>query len=475
MLVSFNPMINTGASADAAMMNFFRCVRAICTAAAGTSSITVNPFTNNTGTIDGTRNCIVQIYANAEAGGWTESASSNVVQSGAFTSLNSASFGTYKFDAYNSSGKGALPYYKLCFTTQTAYAGPDGNFQTSYTCSYVGNSGGSYTPLMTFGASTTTDWTDSNFPPGGSTGSNQPNSQTNSFAMNAGHAYNSTSFYTYSKFNITNADRILYMSVTAYYCILWEQPLTSNYISGYANQLSSNPPSNSYDGLPNFGSIMYGGLRETQIWENSLSYNPPWVCLQYTFQRYGTTTNSSSSQGPGNNSIAAYMASYKDNGILNSTAQRYYLGNQFQATSPIYYFDAQSYVYSTYAWGWGPQNPGGGLLPPFVTRSWAQPGQMGTNNTAAYTNQFYMPIVDPVTGTGVPPAFPIVVRRPTSNSWNPGGAIRGLYRSLAMPYTSMQNYFAPGQTYNIYNPISQVTETYMPIVFNEDMFLVRYA
>jgi len=123
MLVQFNPMVNSGASADASYMNFLRCVRAIATAAAGTSSITVNPFTNNTGTIDGTRNCITTILANTEAGGWTESASSNVVQSGAFTSMNAASNYTYKFDAYVASGKGQNPYVKFSCTGLANYTG----------------------------------------------------------------------------------------------------------------------------------------------------------------------------------------------------------------------------------------------------------------------------------------------------------------------------------------------------------------
>jgi len=478
MLVSFNPMINTGASQDAAFMNFLRCVKAIATAAAGTSSLTVNPFTNNTGTIDGTRNCIVSIMANAEAGGWTESASSNVIQSGSFTTIGSMStFGQYKFDAYNSSGKGSYPYNKLCFTSQGGSSGAGTIYQQNYGEGAYNNGYGAYYPMMTFGSSTTTDWTDTRFiPTGASAGTNQTNYgygnspstygsgssyQNLSFSLGSEHAYNSAQYYDFSRFNVTGTDRIFYMAVTANYCILWETSNANNYISGYSTYLSSQPSGVNYNYLQAYGTLWYGGLRETQAWENTLSNNPPWVCLQQTFTR--ATSGSGTSPYPFN-SIAAFMATYADNGVINPTTQIYVSSNGY--TTP--YFNNLNLQLFGYMSGSSPQS---GLLTPFVSRDWANAGTMGTY----YTNQHYMPTVDPVTGTAVPPAFPIVARRVTSGSWNPGGAIRGLYRSLSMPYTSMQNYFAPGQTYNIYNPVSQVTDTYMPIIFNEDMFLVRFA
>jgi hypothetical protein len=119
-------------------------------------------------------------------------------------------------------------------------------------------------------------------------------------------------------------------------------------------------------------------------------------------------------------------------------------------------------------------NGSSGLLSPFITRDWTSATSYASG-TQINTNQFYMPTVDPVTGTAVPSAYPIVTRRLTTGSWTPGGAIRGLYRSLAMPVATMKNYFAPGQTFNIYNSVTATTDTYYPIVFNEDMFLVRYA
>jgi len=89
MIVTFDPYINNTASGDAIYVNFLRCVTAIATAAANTTTLTVNPYVNNTGTVDNTKNCIVSIDANTEAGGWTTSASHNVPSSATFTSMNS--------------------------------------------------------------------------------------------------------------------------------------------------------------------------------------------------------------------------------------------------------------------------------------------------------------------------------------------------------------------------------------------------
>ena len=94
---------------------------------------------------------------------------------------------------------------------------------------------------------------------------------------------------------------------------------------------------------------------------------------------------------------------------------------------------------------------------------------------AAKTNIIYKPGVDNTTGLAVPPAFPIMIRRSTSDAWNPGGALRGIYKSLSGPIAYLRNYFANGQTFTIYNSVTGVNDTYLPIVFNEDMYLIRFA
>jgi hypothetical protein len=508
MLVSFNPMINTAATADAAYMNFLRCVKAICTAAQGTTSLTVNPTLAINGTSDNTRNCILQIFANSEAGGWTESTSSNVIQPGtSFTAIASMTAFQYKFDAYNSSGKGSLPFNKLCFHANGSSSG----------CTWYGQRTlptqaqfASYPQvLMTFGASTTSDWTDTRFIPGGradsngamnggynTAGASSSNNQNQSSTCN-GFMSTSSSYYGLNSMNVYALNRIFYLSVTASYCILWEQPANNSYTVApfYANDIQLNTSagaltgqspinSNSSYTSPFYGSLYYGGLRETQAWENAISTNPPWVVMQYGFHRFLTPPNSTTStMNTTANFMSASLCTINDTGVVNTTPVTYVISNT--SSSPGNNFDlpaGHNQSYNLYvATRGGAQNhtgdsPGSGILSPFITKDFTgQPSYASASGSVCNTNQLYMPTVDPVTGTAVPSAFPIVARRLTTNSWTPGGAIRGLYRSLAMPIATMRNYFAPGQTFNIYNSVTATTDTYIPIIFNEDMFLVRYA
>ena len=473
--MALNP---SGSTIDASYMNFLRCVRAICTAAAGTSSLSVNPFTNNTGGIDSTRNCIISIISNTEAGGWTESTRSNVVQSGSFTAFSSQSWSTYNvFDAYNSSGKGSLPYNKLCFCPGTSTGGTTApNYQASGPAAY--NNISTYPFVgMTFGSSTSTDWTDTRFVPGGNSstasqyvgynynvaGASGSGNQNQSYTMNTNHSTNGNP-YSYDSFRTNDPNRVFTMAVTANYCILWEQNVSNSYNTSpyYANPISTVGATTYSNNNSFYGSIMYGGLRETQAWENAISTNPPWVCFKYDFQRWGT---SGTTQPYGDNNMGAYLCTINDSGVVNTTPTIYWTGNAYNTA----YFDSlTSYNIQNNS---GASSSQQGLIQPFFTKDWAATGTMGTY----YTNQFYMPVVDPTTGTFVPSAYPIIARRMASGSWTPGGAIRGLYRSLSMPIATMKNYFSPNQTFNIYNAVTQATDTYLPIIFNEDMFLVRFA
>ena len=489
-------MINSGSDVNAAYMNFLRCVRAIATAASGTSSITVNPFTNNTGTIDSTRNCIVSIDANTEAGGWTESTASNVIQSGSFTAIASQAPGAvgvnaYKFDAYVASGKGQLPYLKMSFHA-ALMTGYQGNY-------YGGNSyyGGRYQDFgtypfiqMTFGASSASDWSSSTYVPAytnQATGYPNYGTQTTSWTLNnVGSNPSSSPSNGVPMFWANNSSVNYRMAVTANYCIIWEVHTSNNYISGYSNFLTSTPRSYSSGG--SYGGIMYGGLRETQAWENSRADNPPWVCFQAYHTGYyinGPYMGSATSYPTPPHQVCAYMATINDSGVPSATATRVFSTERYDQATTLFGQGALPHnQYSPITGGGGTgngNNPGtsitantGIVLPLWWGRDNGMNYQAGPNN-GTLTNQVYMPTVDTTTGTGVPSAFPIMIRRNTSGSWNPGGAIRGLYKSLSMPIATMKNYFANGQTFSIYNSVTQTTDTYLPIVFNETMYLVRYA
>lgn len=463
-------MINTGADVNAAYMNFLRCVRAICTAAAGTSSLTVNPFTNNTGTIDNTRNCIISIDSNTEAGGWTESTASNVIQSGSFTAIASASPGLYKFDAYNASNKGTYPYMKLSFhnSTMTSYSGS----------TYAGGAmyGGQYTDFatypfirMTFGASTSTDWSGTSYVPSNS----YPNysTQLTSWTMNCFGSNSSNTPSTGHPAFWSNNPTVNYrMAVTATYCIIWEVHTSNSYTNGYSNTFVTVP--SQYGGSWSYGSLMYGGLRETVLWENSRSDNPPWVTMELRHSTYTSQTAGASAPYAPNN-FAAYMATFDDNGIPSAAASRFQVVNGYNSE---YVFGGAGNPYTQSYQPGGSTNSQGTQQPGLQTPLfWGREGATYIGTATPTAGHQYMPTVDAATGTGVPSAYPIVIRRQASGSWNPGGAIRGMYKSLGMPIALMKNYFSAGQTYSIYNSVLGVTDTYIPVVFNSTMYLIRLA
>ena len=92
------------------------------------------------------------------------------------------------------------------------------------------------------------------------------------------------------------------------------------------------------------------------------------------------------------------------------------------------------------------------------------------SETGTSTNNLYMPQYDTTTGMFVPGAYPIKISRCYLTDWNTGGACLGIYRSLSMTYTTMKLYWpAANQTYTI------GTDTYLPFVLNEDMWLIRFA
>lgn len=481
MIVTFNPMINTSATADAAYANFLRCVTAACTAAVGavagtanstptTTNLSVVPYLNNTGSTDVSKNCIISVDANTEAGGWTISANHTVPSSSTFTAVTSAGAYAYKADFYNSSGKATYPYNKLSF-----YSTGQSSATYSVTPLSVGGwySGTSSQPAqstwnaypavrMVFGSSVNSAWTagDSYTPVGGTTPEGG-GTQTTSWSLNTGYAsigVNLNGFYA------NNTSSVYKIAVTSNYCIVWQQHSSNSYASGYTNVLIPSNPVNQY-GM--YGQLMYGGLRETQAWENSYADNPPWVAFNYISGNVSASVNASVTYPQ---SFAAWMRTIDNTGVVSASATRYYLSNAHTSTggggvvfsSNAVSSGTNSTTTDPYVGGYNPLN--GLQSPPWygVDDGVHPPG----------TNTFpTMPTVDPSTGTLVPSAYPIVIRRNISGSFNPGGAVRGIYKSLAMPLATLKLYWgAANQTFTIGN------DQYIPIVFGSgDMFLIRYA
>jgi hypothetical protein len=472
MIVTFRPTINTGADYTGCYLNFLRCVTAIATASAGTTTLTVNPYTASN-TIDTTKNCIVSIDNNTEAGGWITSASHSVPSSGnntptSYTALASATAHQYKADFYNASGKSVYPYKKLSFhwwaDVGTSYNYWLTNGYTTMSSRGTGSANTMNNMLVTFGCSSTTDWTSTTFPPAtNGQDVNEPTRQSTSYTLN-GVERQQPGYSIWNgpglRFNDTTVE--YHMAVTADYCIVWESKVGDTYTAGYFTSDTSGNGT-TYWNVGRGGSIYYMGLRETQPWENAQNNNVPWTCWQYTSD--ANVGNPSSSPFPANQ-VAAFMTTMNNNNVASTTPLVYKTQNSF-GTNRFFGSTRNSgetaYRSDTHV------NANKEIdTPLFVTRRMSNQTQGG--ETGVNTNMLYMPVYDTTTGLTVPPAVPIKISRCFTGDWNPGGACKGIYKSLSMPYTSMKLYWqASNQTYTI------GTDTYLPFVIGEDMWLVRFA
>jgi hypothetical protein len=472
MIVTFRPTINTGADYTACYINFLRCVTAIATASAGTTTLTVNPYTASN-TIDTTKNCIISIDANTDAGGWTTSASHSVPSSGnntatTYTALASTTLYQYKADFYNASGKSIYPYKKLCFHSMENSSGGipawlystgsalSTNFKTA-----ISNLARHHI-CTTFGCSTTTDWTSTTFPPQSNSttpGINDPAYQSTSFTLNAQNRGSDGSGSAYNLPGLVPTDTTVeyHMAVTADYCIIWESKVGDTFTNGYFTT-DTGGSNSTYWNVARQGSIYYMGLREAQPWENAQNNNPPWTCWQYTG---AATTGGTGSPCP-TNTVAAFMNTLNNNNVPTTTPTIYKTINRYDQN---FFFGKTSNTSAQTGYTTASQELD---APLFLTRRMGYSGGESSPNTSA--NMIYMPAYDTTQGLNVPPAYPIKISRSYTGQWNQGGACRGIYKSLSMPWTTLKLYWqASTQTFTI------GTDTYIPFVLNEDMWLVRYA
>jgi len=532
MIVSFDPAISGGAYAaantEAYYINFLRCVTAIATANAGTTSLTVNPYLT-VSTVDGTKNCILNIIANTESGGWTTSTNTHSIPTypatfGAMSTRTSYA-SMYKADFYNSSGKASMPYNKMTIHAighnTTGYDGNwNGYITTAPLTSWTGSGG---QVQMTFGCSTTLEG-DAAYTPTWS-GVN-PNQQTTSWTNNAyqsqtglaastspGVSFQFTSSFSAPSaatgFNLGNANNVTYtMAVTKDYCIIWENGRTHNYTNGYATGYTAR-----YGSIKLYGSIMYGGFRDTAPWEDNLSNNPPWVAWMVhhcdpsstgtmpsaaIFAQGGGSAPNSPNNAPQTNSgwisaagvynsqlqarpqppncAAAYMSTANTLGEISATATRY-------VNYPILHSHVNAHMQNICSITGGAYGNAAGTIDlPVPTSLYGQTEpelvsplfhqrQRKLSSVSASANLFNpnLPTIDPDTGTFVPGAYPINISRTRSTTWNNGGVIKGIYKSLTLPINTMKLYFSEGQIFTVNG------EEYIYVVFNEDMYLIRKA
>ena len=484
MIVTFRSNPSNICDVNGAYVNFLRCVTAIATANAGTTSLTVNPYTS-VSAINNSYNCIVSIDCNAEAGGWLTSSAHNVPSSAnnvaaTFTSIATATAFSLKADLYKqTTGKVGMPFYKLCFHgyndfTTTSTWGFTAGAATTLRQGKAGvtfNNGANM--LITYGCSTASDWSYALFPPatgGTSTGFNL-GSQTTSYTMN-GDVFSALQ-NNGPGLSFCDSTVEYKMAVGADYCVIWEQKVGDTHTAGYFTGTTTGAGS-TYFGNARYGSIFYMGTRSTQPWEDQRTDNPPWVAWNHTVSNFGAGTGANPYTQDG---VCAYMAGLSNAGALSQSPTRKYTVNTYASA-----FFPQSFPYNTSVAGSGAgtvdSNSRNGLDGPiFYPRNWnstdfeSYPAGASITNNGNSTNIMYHPQTDPVTGTLVPGAYPILIKSSADGQYNQGGKCLGIYKSLSGAYTtSMRPYWqSSNQTFTVDGV------QYIPLVIYEDMWLVKFA
>ena len=427
MLVRVDPTVGGATDERARAINMLRCIQAVCTAASGsTPSVTpvTAPSTNGTG------DCITEVISNAEAGGWTSSASTNVT-----TAYNASASTPYMVDLYNTStGKSTYPYYKATFCTNYTYS-----FNNSYsTYPYLD---------MIFGFHTTTT-ADGNYSAGFNsygTSGNQYSDYTsrNMGPWGTGSGTSTATYYaannSYRSFRPANGEYLI--ASTANYIIVMNQ---------------------------NF--LGYTGIRSNAAWENNYANNPYVIGFQYNC--HGTQSASSATPLPYSvcNGIAAWGYGVDNSGLISGSPR--WMHGQAHTTGsygfcPIGGGTNNSYAVGYNIFGYDAYCGYTGTLMPFGLRS-------------SNGNTMVGPATDTATGANVPPAYPIVANFSCgTNHWQfaairnlSGMVLPGIYRSLAGSDAFMNQYYTAGTTYVV------GSENYYPYILGNnasyrDLMLIR--
>jgi hypothetical protein len=219
------------------------------------------------------------------------------------------------------------------------------------------------------------------------------------------------------------------------------------------------------------GCLMYIGLRTTNAWEDQYDDNIPWVSLTYD----GTDAYSSASAGVG---YKAYMRTMQTTGTVNSSP--FWFGGEIRShnsyAQPV--SEGTSLIASDPLSGWGSSGSSWSGYQMNETYNFAFSLQVpilpyGMMRSKYRNNYgFVGAVADPLTGTMVPPAYPLNCARNVQNSHNSGGTLIGIYKSLSGTDTFMQQYYTPGQTFVVNS------EVYYPYAIGNDtnyrdLFLIR--
>lgn len=436
MLCKIDATVGGATDEEARAINFLRAIQAICTAPAGSTpsvpSITA-PTASPTIGVSGSVDVIREVISNTEAGGWTSSASTNVV-----SNYNTNFAEPYRVDFYRDSGKALYPYRKLTFRTNTGYL-----FNGAYTTyPYI---------IVSHGFNTATT----------ASGLYMPNATDIQMPATNGTG---TMWYkfdvNFSNALTTDGANLLQPRVGE-----WLVASTERYFICMSGGLSSNTTWS-----PGF--LMYVGLRTTSTWEDQYDDNPPLASVCYD--------GSYHYQNGGGSNASMFARTFQASGAYNSNPAWYRIlnYNNYLADNIFYDFSGQAVCPLSGAHNTAyPSNTSVLMNQQFYWGNQMQvpmcPGIGGLFRSKHRQNTTMTgPISDPVTGLLVPPAYPFVFARNHQNSMNPGGQAYGIYKSLGGTDTFLLRYYTPGQTFVVNN------EPYYAYAIgndstHRDLFLVR--
>lgn len=442
-------------------INFLRAVRTVMTAAANTTP-TSNVVTAP-GIYNSSINVITEVVSNVETGGWTATSDSNVADN---YNASLASYYQVDFVSNVQTGKATYPYMKCTLTTNMNY--PFSGTYTTY-------------PYLDFRI-----------------GFNNAASYSNTYSFAPGTLVNNLS----TTANIITAQQgATGVSNSSYPAIV---PQWGEYLIASTSR---------YVALLNSNAVTYFGYRTTNSWEDIYTDNPPIVAFS-THTRGGPSPDYSGQTTNGNpgylydcTTYCAWMYTQGINGNVSVAPQwrvhrwwanandlsgwSYSISNnssrgQMNPLSGTWYPTGTSSISSYPNSDSSPTGFAAPMIPVFrpTNNGGIYTAGYGFHNAALSSPLMFMRthssmitqggVTDPVTGTQVPAAYPLVFQSMTYSQTNSGGTAYGIYKSSCGSDMFLANIFTPGSTYTV------GTESYYGYrvgfyAANRDIFLIRKA
>lgn len=422
MLVKINPLLGANSDARCRAINLMRAVKAVANAAAGATP-TCNVISGPSGTLEA--NQMITVIANTEAGGWAVDTNADIGNT--YTDSQSS---PYNLHLYNDSGKATYPYKAFTLRTNPSYP-----FNSQFT---------SYPVFSTYyGCSNTTVWNSGSY--NANFGSSEGSYMTTGWQV----------FDTQGQWSQMSSGNIgEYRQSTSYYQfpLMWQ---TGEFYMAATSDYLIFAQSNSY--------LLYCGTRFTQGWEDDYSDNPPVVsfCLGRWntpqsvsgWLRYMNTSNTATAAPVrlqhkittwGNN--PASFSSNTEHPLHPISGTNRYPGSSSSSSQYGSRQHARMFGYQPGGTQYGYQHPSS-LFYFYGHTLFNSHEYSGNWNSGGAP---YAPVYDTATSLLVPPAVPIIFQY-YGTEFNPGGRLKGIYKSLSGSNSFIGIYASTDQDFNVAN------------------------